>query len=131
MEYINDNLTKVSKPDFAVAQTILSSKYLRRSIGSSDFEKGDAFTLTLRGFGSDPNNPQYSGQIYGEWEHLTPWIANHNTARFKVMIGYHKDNEKLIQSRFYFGGFGNRRLENINVKQYRKVFRFPDRKSVV
>ena len=125
VEYINDNLTKVSKPDFIAAQTILSSRYLRRSIGSSDFEKGNSFTLTLRGFGSDPNDPQYSGQVYGEWEHLSPWIANHNTARLKVMLGYHHDNVKLIQSRFYFGGFGNRRLENIGVKQYRKVFRFP------
>lgn len=124
-EYINDNLTRVSEPDFMVAQTILSSKYLRRSIGSSDFERGDAFTLTLRGFGSDPNNPQYSGQIIAEWEHLAPLLWEHNTARFKLGLGYHHDNKNLIQSRFYFGGFGNRSLENAPVKQYRKVFRFP------
>ena len=30
-----------------------------------------------------------------------------------------------LQARFYFGGFGNREVENVDVKQYRKVFRFP------
>jgi len=125
VEYINDNLTRVSEPDFAVAQTIITSKYLRRSIGSSDYEKGDIITFTLRGFASDPNNPQYSGQTYLEWEHLEPVLAKHNTFRFKIGIGYHHDNPNLIQSRFYFGGFGNRTLENVNAKQYRKVFRFP------
>ncbi len=125
VEYINDNLTRVSEPDFMVAQTIINSQYLRRSIGSSDYEKGDIFTFTIRGFASDPNDPQYSAQTILEWEHLMPFLAKHNTFRFKIGAGYHLDNPKLIQSRFYFGGFGNRRLENVNVKQYRKVFRFP------
>ncbi len=125
VEYINDNLVRVSEPDFMVGQTIITSKYLRRSIGSSDYEKGDIITFTLRGFASDPNDPQYSAQTYLEWEHLEPLFAKHNTFRFKIGAGYHHDNPKLIQSRFYFGGFGNRTLENVNVKQYRKVFRFP------
>ena len=31
----------------------------------------------------------------------------------------------MFQARFFFGGFGNRALENVNVKQYRSMFRFP------
>ncbi len=30
-----------------------------------------------------------------------------------------------MQAKFYFGGFGNRRVEDVDVKQYRNVFRFP------
>jgi hypothetical protein len=35
------------------------------------------------------------------------------------------DNEEVIQGRFYFGGFGNREVDNGLVRQFRKVFRFP------
>ena len=38
IEFTNDNLVKVSQPDFLVAQSIFDIKNQRKSIGSSDFE---------------------------------------------------------------------------------------------
>jgi hypothetical protein len=125
VEFINDNLVRVSEPDFMVVQTIFNSKNLRRSIGSSDYESGNEFNLTLRGFGQDPKNPEVSGQIYAEWDRYSIWIAPHNVFHMQLAGGYHHDNERLIQSRFYFGGFGNRIVDNIKVKQFRQVLRFP------
>jgi len=125
VQFINDNLVKVSEPDFAVLQTSTNSKDLRKSIGSSDFEYGDDFTATLMVFGSDPQNPEFAEQIYAEWGHYTTWLFSHNVFLFKVAGGYHNKNDQLIQARFFFGGFGNRAVENVDVKQYRNIFRFP------
>jgi hypothetical protein len=121
----NDNLVPVSQPDFVVAQTKINSKNLRKSIGSSDFEKGDDFTVSFVLFGSDLKSPQISAQILGEWSKFFNWIAPHNTFSLYTAAGYRFENENHFQSKFFFGGFGNRELENTDVKQYRKMFRFP------
>jgi hypothetical protein len=42
-----------------------------------------------------------------------------------VGAGYVFDNPNLIQGRFYFGGFGNRRIDNDIIRQFRRTFRFP------
>lgn len=124
VEYINDNLVRVSRPDFIVAQTNYSSTDLRRSIGSSDFESGEKYDFTLRVFGDNPDDPQFAGQLIGEWDNYFNILFPHNTMHIQFASGYHVDNKNLRQARFYFGGFGNRYVENEDVKQYRKVFRF-------
>ncbi len=125
VEFINDNLVHVSQPDFLVGQTSFNVKDLRKTIGSSDYEYGNDFTGTIIGFGTDPKNPQYAGQIYGEWDHFTTWAFAHNVFHLKVASGYAVKNDELFQALFFFGGFGNRAVENVDVKQYRKIFRFP------
>ncbi len=123
--YINDNLVRVSEPDFAVAQTTFYSTDLRRTIGSADFEYGNMFNFTFLVFATELDKVEYAGQLYGEWGHFTTFIDDHNIFHFKLAAGYHQKNNKLFQSKFFFGGFGNRALENVDVKQYRSVFRFP------
>ena len=125
IEFINDNLTKVSQPDFLVAQTSFDLKNQRRSIGSSDFEFGNDFTATVLVFANDPKNPEIAYQFWTEFGDLSGWLFPHNFLYFKAAVGYHEPNNNLRQARFYFGGFGNREVENTDVKQYRKVFRFP------
>jgi hypothetical protein len=122
---INDNIVRVSQPDFVIAQTAFNSQNLRRSIGSVDFENGNEFNCALMFFGSNLTSPQTSFNLYGEWDSYSIALAPHNVFHFKFAAGVHQVNDKLLQSRFYFGGFGNRALENANVKQYRKVFSFP------
>lgn len=123
--FINDNLTRVSQPDFLVAQTIFDYRDHRRSIGSSDFEFGNDFTSTFMLFASNPDNPETAIQFWTEFGDLSTWLFSHNFIYFRIAGGYHNINDNLRQSRFYFGGFGNREVENVDVKQYRKVFRFP------
>ncbi len=124
-EYINDNLTRVSEPDFFVAQTSIDSKDLRKSIGSSDYEYGNQITATTMLFGENPNDPQFAGELHLELNHYTTYIVPHNVLHIFAAGGYFKTNQKLFQARYFFGGFGNRAVENVDVKQYRKVFRFP------
>ncbi len=123
--FYNDNLLEIIAPDFLVAQTVFNSKDLRKSIGSSNYEKGNEFNITAMAFSANPSNPQTSAQFYAEWDNYSTWIGKHNVLHFKTAGGYHIKNDLLIQSKFFFGGFGNRKVENEDVKQYRKVFRFP------
>lgn len=125
VQYINDNLVRVSTSDFVVAQTALTSQSLRRTIGSSDYESGNEYTLTAMFFGSNPREPKTGYQVYAEWDRFTPYIVPHNVFHFKIAAGYHEANSRLQQSRFFFGGFGNREVENVDAKQFRKVFRLP------
>ena len=125
IESINDNLVQVSEPDFYVAQTNFNSIDFRRSIGSSDYEHGNEFNMTLLFFGANPKNPQVAGQFYTEWENYSTYLFPHNIFHLKIAAGYHNRNDNLMQSSFFFGGFGNRKVEDTEVDQFRNVFRFP------
>jgi len=124
VRFINDNIVRVTD-DFVVVKTNINSKSQRKSIGSSDFEYGDEYNITLSLFGSTPKNPELASQIYADWSHLTTWIWDHNVFHFKLGAGYHFKNDKLEQSGYFFGGFGNREVEDTEVKQFRELFRFP------
>ncbi|HMN23792.1 MAG TPA: hypothetical protein PKE38_04785, partial [Ignavibacteriaceae bacterium] len=49
----------------------------------------------------------------------------HNVLHLKAATGYHFINNNLPETMFFFGGFGNREIENEPVKQFEKMFRFP------
>jgi hypothetical protein len=125
IKFINDNLTEVNQPDYAILKSDIDIQNLRRTIGSIDWESGDKIKLSIMGYGSDPQAPKFSGQLMGEWDKCYIFLANHNVLHFKTSIGYHIRNEDLPETMFYFGGFGNREIENEPVKQFEKMFRFP------
>jgi len=125
IKFLNDNLVKVSQPNFGVFQTNLNSKDLRRSIGSVDFENGNEFNVTLMGFGTQTPKLLGAGQLYGEWDNYSTWIWPHNIFHFKLSSGISVGTDNLVQAKFYLGGFGNRKIEDEEVNQYRNVFRFP------
>ena len=125
VEFINDNLVRVSQPDFAVLATNITSKNLRRTIGSSGYEHGNMISLTFTLYGTKFEDPQFLLNGYLEYDRYSLWIANHNVLHLKLAGGYLLDNENVIQGRFYFGGFGNRTVDNGLIRQFRKVFRYP------
>jgi hypothetical protein len=125
IKFINDNLTEVSQPDFAILKSELEIRDLRKTIGSIDWESGDLFKFSVLGYGSDPNNPQFSGQLMGEWDKYFIFLTSHNVLHLKAATGYHFINDNIPETMFFFGGFGNREIENEPVKQFEKMFRFP------
>ena len=125
IKFINDNLTEVKQPDYAILKSDLDIQNLRRSIGSIDWESGNKIKFSAMGYGSNPDSPQLSGQLMGEWDKYFIFLANHNVLHFKTSVGYHFINENLPETMFYFGGFGNREIEGEPVKQFEKMFRFP------
>ena len=84
VKFINDNLVKVSQPDFLVAQSIFDIKNQRKSIGSSDFEYGNDFTTTFMVFGSDPKNPIYAYQVWSELGNFSTWLFPHNVLYLRI-----------------------------------------------
>ncbi len=125
IKYINDNLTEVRQPDYAILKSDLDIRNLRKTVGSIDWESGDQIKLSVMGYGSNPEDPKFSGQLMGEWDKYSIFLSNHNVLHLKTSVGYHFVNQDLPETMFYFGGFGNREIENEPVKQFEKMFRFP------
>ena len=125
VNFLSDNLIKVSQPNFGVFQSNLNSKKLRRSIGSIDYENGNEFNATIMAFGTQTPTWMAAGQVYGAWDNYSTWLWPHNIFHFKISSGLAVRTAKLVQAKFYFGGFGNRKVEDEDVNQYRNVFRFP------
>ncbi|UCH64864.1 MAG: PD40 domain-containing protein [Ignavibacterium sp.] len=125
VKFINDNLVRVSQPDFGVLSFNITSKSFRRTIGSSGFENGDRFSLTLNLFATQFDSLQGLLNGYIDYDRYLLWLARHNVLHLMAGVGYVFDNPNLIQGRFYFGGFGNRGIDNDKVRQFRRVFRFP------
>ena len=122
---INDNLVKVTRPDFIVLQSGLTSSNVRRSIGSVDYESGDQWAITGMFFGVEPRSLQTVGGFHAAYDRYFTWGFPHNSLHLKISAGWRHTKANLAIGKFYFGGFGNRYLETVPVKQYRKVFRFP------
>jgi hypothetical protein len=125
VRFINDNLIPVSQPDFAILATNLNYRNLRKSIGSSDFEYGNELNWTIGFYGTNFDQPEVAFNSYIELSDFSTWLWNHNILHVKIAGGYNKENENLVQSLFYVGGFGNRAVDNDEVKQFRRIFRFP------
>lgn len=125
IEFINDNLIPVSQPDFAVLASNLNVKNLRKSIGSSDFELGNELNWTIGLYGTEFDQPEVAFNSYIELSNFSTWLWNHNVLHVKIAGGYNYENENLVQSLFYLGGFGNRAVDNDEIKQFRRIFRFP------
>jgi hypothetical protein len=125
VKFINDNLIPVSQPDFAVMATNLNVKNLRKSIGSSDFEFGNELNWTIGLYGTEFDQPEVAFNSYIELSDFSTWLWNHNVLHVKIAGGYNYENENLVQSLFYLGGFGNRAVDNDEIKQFRRIFRFP------
>ncbi len=125
VKFINDNLLEIKIPDFAVFKTELDIRDLRKTIGSVDWEHGNQLRFNIIGYGSTPENPRYAIGTYAEWDNYNLFLFKHNAIHFKLAAGYHTTDPELVQGYFYFGGFGNREVENEPVKQFEKVFRFP------
>ena len=125
IEFINDNLVRVSQPDFGVLATTFNSKNLRKSIGSSDYEYGSDIFLTFTLYGTEFAAPQFAANSYAEFGNFSTWLWKHNVLHVKIAGGYLIDNENLVQAKFYLGGFGNRPVDNAEIRQFRRIFRFP------
>jgi len=125
VKYLTDNIIKVSQPDFAVLTSELNLKNLRKSIGSSDYEYGNELNWTVTLFGTEFEKTEATFNTYAEFSDYSTWLWNHNVLHVKIAGGFCRKNENIVQSLFYMGGFGNRGVDNDEVRQYRRIFRFP------
>lgn len=121
---INDNVIAVLNPNFFVFESSLNSRSVRRAIGSVDSESGYDWTLTGMTLASRLEDPQVAYGLHFQWTRFTTWVWPHNLFVLTFGGGLFVNRYDLAIGRFYFGGFGNRKLEDKPVKQYRELFRF-------
>ena len=121
----NDNQIAVAVPEFVVFESKISSKNTRRAIGSVDRESGQEWEIAFTGFGYHTNLPRIDGGVNASWGAFKTFGEAHNVLHLKADAGFRLTNDEFGLSRFFFGGFGNRKLENRSVKQYRETSRFP------
>jgi len=121
---INDNVIDVLNSDFFIFESSLNSRSVRRAIGSVDSESGYDWTLTGMTLASRLEDPQVAYGLHFQWTRFTTWVWPHNVVVLTLGGGLLVNRYDLAIGRFYFGGFGNRRLEHKPVKQYRELFRF-------
>lgn len=122
---LNDNLIKVDVPDLLYLQTKYNSTNLRKTIGSSDYESGTEFNAYAISYSG---NEKHFPTVWGGFSDISIynlWLLDHNVGIINLSAGAVSENKNLGFAKFYFGGFGNREVENEPVKQYRKTFSFP------
>jgi hypothetical protein len=122
---MHDNIIPIDWPDFLIYQQSFEVQNLRRSIGSVDYEQGQRWSLTLTSFHVDMNRFRHLGGFHFDWEMFTTWAAAHNILAAKLSFGARYTRGGTALAKFYFGGFGNREIEDTDPQQYRQVFRFP------
>ncbi|MFQ5675640.1 MAG: TolB family protein, partial [bacterium] len=127
VEAIKDNTIVVDSPDFLTFETVLNSKNVRRAIGSIAGESGYEWNITLAGLLLRPEEPRGVVGLQIELGRFMIVGWPHNIFHIKVASGYTYNPDDLAIGKLYFGGFGNRELENKEVRQYREMLRFPGR----
>jgi hypothetical protein len=107
---------------FGVASGSLRYKYLLRTIGAVDVEKGLQWNLSTsttvvreKGFPKIHMNTDYG--------FLLP--VDHSSLWLRTSIGYSPGDRNDPFANFYFGGFGNNWVDYQEVKRYRSYYSFP------
>ncbi len=104
------------------AESKLAYTDLRRSLGAVDDEKGlAAVGLATLNRAGDRNSSQLRGGV--DFGLALPWV--HSSLWSRSAAGVSQGGASDPVARFYFGGFGNNRVDNGPVKRYREVEALP------
>jgi hypothetical protein len=100
--------------------TGFSGKRLRKTIGSIDYEHGYEWSLDAR-YCIAENNPDIKASlVVTDISLLKTYIKPHNVGRIQLAGGI-SGGDELSEGRFYFGGFGNRYIDNEPQFKYREI----------
>lgn len=95
---------------------------VKRSLGAVDGEKGIRFHLNLR---SNYVNSKLFSRIYGNFDYGILLPLNHSSIWLRTYFGYSSGYRANVFANFYFGGFGNNRVDYQTEKRYREYYSFP------
>ena len=111
----------ISTSKLATAAFSLNYAYILNSLGSVDDEKGVRwnFNVVLNNANGNTTPAVYGGVDFGVpvFKHSSIWWRN------SLGRGFGDASDPFAQ--FYFGGFGNNRVDDGEVKRYRDHFSFP------
>jgi len=107
---------------FMTFDTRLSFKNRTASLGAVDYEKGYMWQLAYRGSYVVRN---LHNLVSGTFDLGIPLPLNHSSLWFRNAAGFSTGDRGDPFDNFYFGGFGNNRVDYKTPKQYRLYYSFP------
>ena len=100
----------------------LDYKYLRRSLGAVDAEKGIQWALV---FQSELANSKLYPRIRGDIDYGFRLPIAHSSLWLRSSAGQSFGDRKQPFGKFYFGGFGNNYVDYRESRRYREYYSFP------
>ena len=95
---------------------------VRRSLGGVDDEKGVLATSVLSAnLANHKTTPQWHGNV--DAGYALPWA--HSSIWSRTAVGAASGDRNNPLANFYFGGFGNNRIDDGAVKRYREYYAMP------
>lgn len=104
------------------AEAELSYSDVRSSLGHVDDEKG---RLASAVFQTDYVNSSVFTRLFGHYDFGVPLDAGHSSVWLRTAGGFSPQRESEPFANFYFGGFGNNRVDHREIKRYREYYAFP------
>ncbi len=100
----------------------LSYKYIEKSLGAVDGEKGYALQLlSLNNLANQQLFPRFVATLdYG-----VPLPVNHTSIWLRSATGVSPSEHNEPFANYYFGGFGNNWIDHQTAKRYREYYAFP------
>lgn len=100
----------------------LSYTNVRSSLGHVDDEKGHLWSAVLQ---TDYVNSSVFTRLFGHYDFGVPLGARHSSVWLRTAAGVSPQREREPFANFYFGGFGNNRVDHREIKRYREHYAFP------
>lgn len=100
----------------------LSYSDVRSSLGHVDDEKGHLGSAVLQ---TDYVNSSVFTRLFGHYDFGVPLGAGHSSVWLRTAGGFSPNRESEPFANFYFGGFGNNRVDHRGIKRYREHYAFP------
>jgi hypothetical protein len=107
---------------FYSLRAALKYSLLTRSLGAVEEENGIRWTLASL---NDEVNGTFYPRVYGSLESGTLLPIDHSTLWLRAAAGYSPGNRSEPFANFYFGGFGNNRVDRGEVRRFREYYAFP------
>ncbi len=104
------------------AKAGLDYKYVRKSLGAVDDEKGINWQIISQ---INYVNSEYFPRIYSILDYGIPLPISHSSIWIRSSAGYSFGNRDNPFANFFFGGFGNNWVDHLEEKRYRKYYSFP------
>lgn len=107
---------------FLTASASFNYKYLRTSLGAVDYEKGFSWQIVS---GNNYVNKKLFPRIYSSFDYGFALPINHSSIWFRSSAGVSFGDRGDPFANFFFGGFGNNRVDHLRDKRYREYYSFP------
>lgn len=101
---------------------LFNYKDMRKSLGSVDYEKGYNWYIN---FNNNLVNKKVYPQVHNDFDFGFALPINHSSIWLRSSAGYSYGNRTEPFANFYFGGFGNNYVDNLDEKRYREFYSFP------